>query len=753
MSSNPPLNSYQVQESVHRSRRFSIYRATKTDGGKEVLIKTPDPMRVKDADLIATLISEAEACTKLSHPNIREGYECVNEGSGAFFIGEYITGMPLARYLTLERDKISHTIVLNWAKDLLEALDYAHNMGLVHLNLNPHNIIVCPDQRLKIIGFGKDKSAWMYGEQEDYAYHPILFVAPELFQAGIGLAASDLYSFAVLIYLCYCKLMPWRIDYSLGSVQQKKQSLCRAVIMPEILNVSMPDWLYTAILSCLKLDPHQRIGSAKELLDIFEQEGSAQAASEIIDEKPAEEPLAEAKAIAEVPEPESITETFPIADVPKPEVIPDSIPVSEPVPEPEIDAVPKSTVCTEPEIPEPALELTEPVLPFTELIDKPEPRQAITEQIIDEPEASLVMAYLSDTMPASDSEISLPTQSDPEPISPIKEELPPPAPKPIPPKPNQTRPMYSPTPYRTTPKQDTLDNGSLMKTFKVLLWLSLVVLVFIVFKYFVFANRPKFNLKEDSLDVAIVENIPANANTPINMVLVPADTLVMGSIASDADDDEFPLLTIKLAPFYISSHEITQAEWLMIFPSNPSQNEDKNYPVENVSFYDVIEFCNEKSIKDGYRPCYDYQDTEVICNFDADGYRLPTEAEWEFAAKAAKQRDFFVYSGSNQPDDIGWHSGNSNAKSHPGGKKDANKLGLYDLSGNLYEWVWNWYAPYSYKVGDLYKGPENGTDKVIRGGSWYHAPSEMRVSNRDYAKPFTKSPFIGFRVVRSVSTM
>lgn len=725
MSSNETLNSYQVLDSVHRSRRFSIYRATKTQGGKEVLIKTPDPMRMKDADLIATLVAEAEAGIKLNHPHIRKGYECVNEISGAFFIGEYIHGMPLARYLSLERDKISPETVLSWARELLSAMDYAHSMGYVHLNINPHNIIVSPDQHIKLIGFGKDKTAWMYGEQEDYAYHPILFVAPELFQADLGMAASDLYSFAVLIYLCYCKVLPWRIDYSLGSVQQKKQSLCRAVIMPEILNISMPDWLYTTILSCLKLDPNHRIASAKELLSIFEQEGFATPEIEI---------------------PEELEEIATEPEIEHSEPEPEAIEIKEELPIPETVAIEESPRILEPEFPEPDL-------PFTELLNEPEIGQAMPEQIIDEPETSLVMAYLSEEEPASTIEPPMPVQSEPEPISlPPLEEISY-APKPVAPKPkiDKASPLYNSQPFRKPEKANDEESVSLMKTFKVLLWLSLVVVVFIVFKYFVFASRPKFNISNDSLNVAIAENDPSIANTPINMILVPADTLVMGSIAPDADDDEFPLLTIKLAPFYISSHEITQAEWMMIFPNNPSQNKNKDYPVENVSFYDIIEFCNEKSIRDGFRPCYDYYDSEVTCNFEADGYRLPTEAEWEFAAKAAKQRDFFVYSGSNKADEVGWHNGNSNAKSHPGGKKSANKLGLYDLSGNLYEWVWNWYAPYSYQVSDRYKGPDNGTDKVIRGGSWYHAPSEMRVSNRDYAKPFTKSPYIGFRVVRSVS--
>ncbi|GAB1468194.1 hypothetical protein MASR2M64_09030 [Candidatus Cloacimonadota bacterium] len=671
MSEPGSLNSYQVIESVHRSRRFSLYLASKLDGGKELLIKTPDPVRSKDVELISTLMSEADACKQLKHPNIRACYESFGDIGGAFLIGEYFPGVSLAKFLTQMTASPSLDTILVWISDLLEALTHAHKQGITHINLNPHNLIITPDNHMKVIGFGKDKAAWMNGELQDYGYHPILFIAPELFQASIDLPASDIYSIAVITYLCICKVMPWRIDYTLGSVQQKKQSLSRAVIMPEKLGVEMPDWLYGIILSCLKLDPHHRYQSAADLLEAINSKGSVLPL--IIEESP--EPEAELQ-----PELEAEVTLAIAAD--EPALIAAEIAEPEPAPFKEQD-IP---------IPEPEIEYPKPIIP-------PEPK----------PEA------------------------------------------PKPPVPNP-RPMFAPTPVPSKAKLLEAENRSLSKTFKILLWISLVIVVFTVFKYLVFSSRPKFKLPADSTNIEEIIAKPAEENKALSMVLVPADTLVMGSIAPDADDDEFPLLTIKLAPFYISPQEITLKEWLMVFPTNPSTNMDNDLPVDNVSFYDVIEFCNAKSLKDGYRACYDYYDTEVVCNFGADGYRLPTEAEWEAAAKAGKQRDFSVYSGSNQADKVGWYNGNSEAHVHPGGEKDANSLGLFDMSGNMFEWVWNWYAPYSYRVSDLYKGPEKGTDKVIRGGSWYHPASEMRVSNRNFAKPYAKNSYTGFRVVRSAGT-
>ena len=216
------------------------------------------------------------------------------------------------------------------------------------------------------------------------------------------------------------------------------------------------------------------------------------------------------------------------------------------------------------------------------------------------------------------------------------------------------------------------------------------------------------------------------------MVKVPADTLVMGSISPEAASDEFPLLTIFVPSFLISTTEVTQAQWQMIYPVTPSQFRDPKLPVENVTFYDAIEFCNAKSLKDGLKPAYDYYGTEIICDFESNGYRLPTEAEWELAAKAGIGKNFQLFSGSADANDIGWFNRNSGAKTNPVGSKTPNALGIHDMSGNVYEWVWNWYAPYTFNVTNLLSGPTNGIDKVLRGGSWYHPENDMRTTARHH---------------------
>lgn len=770
------LDNYRIIETIHQSRRFILYKAERLQDGKQVLIKTQDPAQLQDKALSESLIREAGASVHLEHPHIRKGLDCFSEGLSQYLVAEYAPGLSLIEYLRQNSENITYNQGLVWARDLLHALIYAAGRDVWHYNLNPYNLIINAASELKVIGFGKNRDAWKHSEGNFNYRYPILYVAPEIFKTSNPHPNSDIYSWAVVLYQILCKELPWRLDSFVGPDEQKMQSFSRGVTLPSAEKV--PDGLYSVLLACLKLDPDQRIKDFAELLDTLQQEvpdldWSYHEPAEEVVQVPAPEPeLAEADGEAldeaEVPatepiEPdiEDLSPEISFAEESTPELRAEDEPEDELLPEPSIPEILATESEIEPEITELPQESPAPI---PEDPKEPDIQDDLAWPVIqDEPTIPLPPTEEEEEVeePAQPSELpEAKPEEVPEPKSAAPVETPkqtaaplsPPLEKPA--APTIPKPIPQTTYYEKKPEtsvETQKDLGTMRKRFLILMILSVIILSYVLIQHFVFRRKPKFKTTEteEAVNLNDIDLSTLAENLPLEMLWVPSDTLIMGSISPEAKDNEFPLLTIKLAGFMISPLEITQEQWNMVYPTNPSLYIGAKLPVDNVSFYDAIEYCNAKSLKDGLTPAYDYHGTDIVCDFDADGYRLPTEAEWELAAKAGKGKNFQLYSGSDDPDEVGWYSENSSGRSKAVGSKKPNSLKIYDLSGNVYEWVWNWYAPYSYRTGNLFSGPQDGTDKVIRGGSWYHNTERMRTTAREYVKPYVKAGYIGFRVVRS----
>ena len=270
-----------------------------------------------------------------------------------------------------------------------------------------------------------------------------------------------------------------------------------------------------------------------------------------------------------------------------------------------------------------------------------------------------------------------------------------------------------------------------------------------------------------------------------NFVFVEGGTFQMGS--EDGRDNESPVHSVTISDFYISPYELTQGEYEELCcytttPSNDGISRGLQYPVYHVTWYDALVYCNLKSMKEGLTPCYNINGTtdpknwlgikdsngkyscsytsaesiwdSAICNFDADGYRLPTEAEWEFAAKGGKKSNGYTYSGGNTVDSVGWYVNNSYVNNytkvpHEVGTKNKNELDLYDMSGNVGEWCWDWYGSYSSESATNPKGASSGSWRIFRGGCYGDDASRLRVTYRNEHSPYELTKSVGFRLVRS----
>ena len=236
---------------------------------------------------------------------------------------------------------------------------------------------------------------------------------------------------------------------------------------------------------------------------------------------------------------------------------------------------------------------------------------------------------------------------------------------------------------------------------------------------------------------------PKNSNDKsIDMVYVEGGEFQMGS--NTGESDEKPVHSVKVSSFYIGKYEITQKQWTGIMGSNPSYFKSDDRPVESISWYQAVEFCNKLSEKEGLTPVYTINERDITCNWKAIGYRLPTEAEWEFAARGGNKSKGFNYSGSNNIDEVAWYHTN---KTQPVGTKKANELGIYDMSGNVWEWCWDWYGSYPSSANN--PTGASGTKRVLRGGSWSYDARYCRGAFRRSYCPDNGGYNYGFRLVRN----
>ena len=240
---------------------------------------------------------------------------------------------------------------------------------------------------------------------------------------------------------------------------------------------------------------------------------------------------------------------------------------------------------------------------------------------------------------------------------------------------------------------------------------------------------PSNTISDDAITIPVKDGIC------IEMVKVEGGTFMMGATSEmkNPNSNEKPVHQVTLTnDYYMGKYEVTQALWQAVMGSNPSEYKGDNLPVETVSWNDCQKFISKLNSLTGRM------------------FRLPTEAEWEYAARGGKESRGYQYSGSSNISDVAWYDENSGSKTHPVGTKQANELGIYDMTGNVWEWCSDWYSSYSSSSQTNPTGSDSGSARVSRGGGWFNDASYCRLSVRFYYTPDFRLDILGLRLALSV---
>lgn len=243
-----------------------------------------------------------------------------------------------------------------------------------------------------------------------------------------------------------------------------------------------------------------------------------------------------------------------------------------------------------------------------------------------------------------------------------------------------------------------------------------------------------------------------NGGGELTLQEVPAGTFTMGSPSSESEryENETQHEVRITRPYLMGTYEVAQQQWEAVMGYNPSCFTGDRLPVERITWYDAVEFCNELSRLVGKEPVYTINGERVSCDFNKNGFRLPTEAEWEYAARGGGLDNYKVYAGSNNLSEVGWYYENFGDETHLVGQKEPNALGIYDMSGNVWEWCWDWYDDYAVSSETNPIGPASGSDRVARGGSWDISSEYCRSANRYSVSPGGGCSSLGFRLAVSL---
>ena len=762
---------YEIIRKLGAGGMATVYLAREMALDREVAVKVLPRSFLRDSDFIERFKNEARVAANLEHPHIVRIYQISEEKDLCYFVMSFIPGGSIGdeikKHGTIEIDDL-----IQWGIDVCSALGYAHDHGVIHRDLKPDNIMLDKSRRAVVMDFGIARAAvGTRLTQTGAVIGTPQYMSPEQARGKEIDGRSDIYSFGLVLYQMTTGTLPFQ---SSDAASLMYMHVHEAPVSPDVRNPKVPAWLRDIILKCLAKNPEDRFATAAEL---------KKALAERLKPKLTKTML--------IPEHAAKKRTGIIFAIAASLIVLAAAagaywwfmlrPAGTPV-----------VTAPAPGAPAPGTETSprEDDLAF---------RQA--EMVNTEQAYSVYLKSYQSGKHAADAKSRIEALKARTPVQPAQPRTPapqvavretsapPPATSPGAKQPDtsrddnlawqqaemvNTKQAYN-TYLRNYPtglhiadaktKIDTLDreetrmasaqteeitrkddqafqlaeNTKTADAYKAYL---------IAYSSGRHAADAKARIEAVEKRAALDDQVRVFLNTlTMKMLAIPGGAFMMGSDKGGAD--EKPAHQVSLSAFQMSETEITQSQYQGIMGANPSFFKGaSNNPVDRVTWFDAITFCNRLSEKAKLEPCYTLASGE--CDYSKNGFRLPTEAEWEYACRAETGGDYYTGDGPANLGRAGWYVDISADKTHPVGQKAPNAWKLFDMHGNVWEWTNDWYAKdyYANSPKQNPSGPASGSEKVLRGGSWVDNAASCKAAKRRSYNPRKNYSDIGFRLVR-----
>ena len=769
---------YEVIKKLGAGGMATVYLAREKALDRQVAIKLLPKAFSRDAGFVSRFKNEAQVAANLEHPHIVRIYQISEQADLVYFVMSFVPGGSVTDRIK-EQEMIPLDDLIQWAIDACSALAYGHERGVIHRDLKPDNIMIDKNNRVVLMDYGIAKAGEGTGlTQAGSVIGTPQYMSPEQAR-GLPLdARSDIYSMGIVLYQMATGELPFQATDAASLMYMHVHETPEP---PDARNADIPEWLKNIILKCLAKNPVDRFASADELKAALSEKYSPK-----ITVTPMAERDRKKRRIALVMTAAAVV-VIAIAAVlffrwqAGQREIEEQARIQQQQQEreqarqdAEASAAEKDDMAYENALSVNTKEAFNSYLmlyPAGRHLDEVKDRIAAIETRETEQEAAKLEETREDPAEAERRRQEAAERRRREQEA-------------------EQRRMDD-TAYQQAEMVNSIQSyNTYLKNYPNGIHRE-AAMVKLASLDEAEAERLSAQAEEVSRRDDLAFQLASSANTKegyntylisfpdgehsaearakitsieeaetqqekirvalsalsLRMVEIVPGGFLMGS--EKGGGDEKPVNTVRLAGLHMSSTEITQAQYESVIKDNPSYFKlDDNSPVERVTWRDAITFCNRLSEKVGLESCYNLG--TGACDYSKSGFRLPTEAEWEYACRAGSGLEYSLGDGESALNRAGWYQRNSREGTHPVAQKTQNEWGLYDMHGNVWEWCNDWYDKgyYGSMEQENPRGSASGKEKVIRGGGWLDNPRDCRSAKRKSFDPAKNYSDIGFRVVR-----